>query len=313
VQPFIAGAMSLKQQGKQVTLIVSESYRKFVEGYGVDTRASKADWAWLMTESDLGRRFRTAGAFEGMGLMKELLGPVLNDLFQDTLHVCQELKPDLLILTMFPAVAGVHIIAKLVPGVKVMIAHTIPQSPTREFAPTVSGAGFTSRFGLINQFYWTLANSVFTAKIFRPIVAEIFNKQGYNGDVVQESGFTAARNVGIPVAYIYSSALLPKPADWTENEHVTGFLDLPAEEYAAPPELAAFVDNTELPLVYVGLGSMLRALFDTPEDQIEQLNVFARGYNLMTRPCRMILHCTTGEGQSQHPSLVLDNTLVYLA
>jgi sterol 3beta-glucosyltransferase len=303
--------MALKQQGKQVTLIVADSYRKFVEGYGIETRESRVDLPWLLTESDIGKRFKTAGMFEAISLIKELFGPVLNELFEDTLKVCQELKPQLLILTTFPAFAGCHAIAKLVPGIKIMFAHTIPASPTREFAPSTAGAGFTSRFGLVNQLYWTLGDSFVNAKVYGPIVGEIFKKNGYNGDIAKEIGFAAPRNMGIPVDYVYSNALLPKPADWMANEYVTGFLDLPAEEYTPPPALQAFV-NGGLPLVYVGLGSMLGVLFDTPEDQIKQLNVFAQGYNLMKKKCRMILHCTTGGGKFQHPTISMDKDLVYL-
>jgi len=127
--------MALKEQGKDVTLITSKSYQSFVEGYGIPTRESKVDLPWLLTESDIGKRFKTAGMFEAMGLIKELFGPVLHDLFEDTLAVCKELKPGLLILTTFPAFSGAHVIAKMIPGIKVMIAHTIPASPTREFAP----------------------------------------------------------------------------------------------------------------------------------------------------------------------------------
>jgi len=149
------------------------------------------------------------------------------------------------------------------------------------------------------------------AKIYGPIVGDIFKQHGYSGDVSKEIGFTAPRTLNIPVDYIYSNALLPKPSDWMANEHVTGFLDLPPETYTPPAELQAFLDNDILPLVYVGLGSMLGVLYDTPEAQIKQLDVFAQGYNLISKPCRMILHCTTGGGKFVHPSIVTSKN-VYL-
>ena len=59
-----------------------------------------------------------------------------------------------------------------------------------------------------------------------------------------------------PVLYGYSPAVIPRPADWRDNIHVTGywFLD-EAEEQTPAPDLAAFLQAGPPP-VYVGFGSM---------------------------------------------------------
>ncbi len=60
----------------------------------------------------------------------------------------------------------------------------------------------------------------------------------------------------VPVLYAMSPLLLPRPAEWDEHIHMTGFwLDEQESEYTPPPELEAFV-NAEPKPVYIGFGSM---------------------------------------------------------
>ena len=98
--------------------------------------------------------------------------------------------------------------------------------------------------------------------------------------------------------------LLPKPADWTAQEHVVGplfdHLDLNSteEDNQLPEQLKTYIEsakNDHLPVVYIGIGSMLGTLFD--EAQITSvLNKFAEGAVLAQTavPCRVIIHTTTG-------------------
>jgi UDP:flavonoid glycosyltransferase YjiC (YdhE family) len=59
-----------------------------------------------------------------------------------------------------------------------------------------------------------------------------------------------------PLLYGYSPAVIPKPPDWEDDIHVTGywFLD-PADDWSPPPDLVSFLD-AGAPPVYVGFGSM---------------------------------------------------------
>jgi UDP:flavonoid glycosyltransferase YjiC (YdhE family) len=68
----------------------------------------------------------------------------------------------------------------------------------------------------------------------------------------------ATLDVGrLPILYGYSPALLPKPPDWGDWLHVTGFWFLDGAEHWQPPgELARFLDAGPPP-VYVGFGSMV--------------------------------------------------------
>jgi UDP:flavonoid glycosyltransferase YjiC (YdhE family) len=68
---------------------------------------------------------------------------------------------------------------------------------------------------------------------------------------------TQLRRAGHPVLAGFSRHVVPRPADWPESVHVTGywFTDLP-EAWTPPPALAAFLAAGPPP-VFVGFGSMV--------------------------------------------------------
>jgi UDP:flavonoid glycosyltransferase YjiC (YdhE family) len=59
-----------------------------------------------------------------------------------------------------------------------------------------------------------------------------------------------------PVLYGYSPAVIPRPPDWGEDVHVTGYWFLDAvDDWTPAPELVAFLEG-DPPPIYVGFGSM---------------------------------------------------------
>lgn len=64
----------------------------------------------------------------------------------------------------------------------------------------------------------------------------------------------------VPVTYIWSPALVPKPPDWGPHVRVVGFAFLPEEasgvQYSPPPELADFLAAGPPP-VFIGFGSLV--------------------------------------------------------
>ncbi|EXJ92995.1 hypothetical protein A1O3_01551 [Capronia epimyces CBS 606.96] len=62
----------------------------------------------------------------------------------------------------------------------------------------------------------------------------------------------------VPITYLWSPGLVPKPRDWGPEIDIAGyvFLDL-ASSYKPPQDLAQFLERTdERPIVYVGFGSI---------------------------------------------------------
>ncbi len=63
----------------------------------------------------------------------------------------------------------------------------------------------------------------------------------------------------IPVLYAMSPLVMPRPQEWAENIHMTGFwLGKGDPHYTPSPDLTAFLSAGEKP-IYVGFGSMVNA------------------------------------------------------
>jgi UDP:flavonoid glycosyltransferase YjiC (YdhE family) len=60
----------------------------------------------------------------------------------------------------------------------------------------------------------------------------------------------------VPIIYGYSQYVLPKPSDWGEHLHLTGYWFLQERDYQPPDELTRFLENGPKP-IYIGFGSML--------------------------------------------------------
>ncbi|KAI0883512.1 glycosyltransferase family 1 protein [Annulohypoxylon maeteangense] len=67
----------------------------------------------------------------------------------------------------------------------------------------------------------------------------------------------ATYRLHVPVTYLWSPGLVPKPADWGEQIDISGFvfLDL-ASSFKPPRDLINFLDNGEMP-IYIGFGSIV--------------------------------------------------------
>jgi UDP:flavonoid glycosyltransferase YjiC (YdhE family) len=71
------------------------------------------------------------------------------------------------------------------------------------------------------------------------------------GEVLAES-----RRACVPWLYGFSTHVIPKPADWDEQQHITGywFMEAPPD-WQAPETLVRFLESGPPPL-YIGFGSM---------------------------------------------------------
>ncbi|MDQ2813911.1 MAG: glycosyltransferase [Actinomycetota bacterium] len=60
----------------------------------------------------------------------------------------------------------------------------------------------------------------------------------------------------VTVLHSFSAHVVPRPADWPANTHITGYWTLPSAPAWSPPRrLAEFTDRGD-PVVYIGFGSM---------------------------------------------------------
>ena len=74
--------------------------------------------------------------------------------FADALKVCEDHKPDLLLLPTLAAYSGLGGISEILGNIPWAVVHTVPGIPTGDFAPPTAGVGQHVLFGMGNRALW---------------------------------------------------------------------------------------------------------------------------------------------------------------
>jgi hypothetical protein len=225
------------------------------------------------------------------------------------------LRPDVLLLSGFVAMSGAGALPQLLGlRTRLALAYTIPMAPTAEFGMPLAGMGFTAPAAWLNRLQWEALRAAVSLPLHKQRAQGIVDAAAAAAQAEAEgsrSSSPCASQAGsgcpspvstlgscaspriqlgsqltpgpVPTLYIYSPALLPKPADWPASSHVVGPLLLRRGQAAAggqpgsgaaaaglPLDLQAYLDaaaRAQLPVVYIGLGSMLGTVFEGEEVQ----------------------------------------------
>ncbi|CAM3854988.1 glycosyltransferase [Tsukamurella strandjordii] len=146
------------------------------------------------------------------------------------------------------ALLGRHVAAALgLPSAGVMFQ---PASPTGAFSPPALGTRSFGRLG--NRAVWWLGG--FAERVYAPVVAELRRDLGLPA---KPSAAEKRARRGWPVLYPFSEAVLPRPRDWPDHLHVTGYLT-PESVGGLPSHVEAFLEAGPPP-VAITLGSTATA------------------------------------------------------
>lgn len=275
VQPYLALGRGLLSAGHSVRVLSHEIHRDFVECYGFDFQAIPLDPKQVMIDhafADMGNDLRKI-----MPFLRESFSGYLDLLFEVTDQAAAGAE---LLLNSSLSIAGYHVAEKR--KIPALAAYLQPVTPTRYFhAMSVPPApGWLPAKSIYNYASHKLMNQMF----FRMLLS-VTNKS--REDVLGLPPVPASyyRSIDtdddLPILYAYSEYVLPKPPDWSENLHVTGYWILHEEQDFEPDEsLRAFLETDPKP-VYIGFGSMV----DHEREKITRLIVEA----LEISGCRAIL------------------------
>ncbi|MEM9216510.1 MAG: glycosyltransferase [Cyanobacteria bacterium P01_F01_bin.150] len=256
VQPCIALGKKLKIAGHQVTVCTSTLFESIITAQGLDYGYMNNELMRLM-DSDAGRDAmeNTNGPWgvirtnlKLLTRVKSIYRKTINDIWQTT----QTVNPDMLIVASKVAFIAESIADKQ--DIPLAMALAFPQ-----IVPTAQSQaiGFPDwPLGpWYNRFtYWIVHTAIGLyggiPKEFRRKVLHLPPKpKGINL-------WHRADGSPIPVLHGYSQHVVPRPTDWPESAHVTGywFLDRP-NDWQPPDDLKAFLDSGNPP-IYIGFGSI---------------------------------------------------------
>lgn len=252
VQPALALGLGLKRAGFAVQLVAFEEFRSLVTAYGVDFVPLRGNIRELLDPGAGKAAFSATSLFALLKLFQKTYAGLFADIWQ-TSQSC-----DLLISNAATALVVAAVAEKLqIPHIETSV---FPGWPTRAFpsffGPWSPALGAHSRglagqiTGALNRFSYQPVNWAVSLWLL-PIIARCRRDiLGLPGRKPQQSNQPPA-----PILAGFSQYVLPRPPDWPENVHVTGYWYLDTPAFEPPPALQAFLDAGAPPL-YVGFGSM---------------------------------------------------------
>ena len=250
VQPYVALGLGLRAAGHEVRIAAQASYEGFVRSRGLEFHPISGDprqlVAALLEEGHnpvgFARRFRS------------ILGPLMEQNLQEYLVACRDAEAIVYTPVGF---LGYYVAGAL--GVPRVGAALYPLfSRTRYFSSSVVPVGkLRPRHafgGSYNYLTYLFSEQLFWQSFRAPASRAIKEHLGLS--TAFWGPFGELRRRQEPILYGWSPSVLPKPPDWGEWLHTTGYWFLGRPDGWQPPRgLTDFLDSGPPP-VFAGFGSM---------------------------------------------------------
>ncbi|WP_342644621.1 glycosyltransferase [Mucilaginibacter sp. CSA2-8R] len=284
VQPYIALALRLMQEGFDVTLGAPENFKAFVESFGVTFFGLYGNAEEIIYSAECQKIIKSGNNLAFVKFLFSALSDRSGELFSGILSFCEGvdvviannvgattvsvateyLKLPLLILQLNPPV--IETTAFPLPGVRI---------------PNYARLNRLS-YRLFYRLMWHFAK--------RDIIA--FRKQLALPNA-KTSVYHYINTKKIPVMHAFSEALISRPADWDNHQVVTGFITLDEQARthnrfdATNPELVAWIKSGTKP-IYIGFGSIpvpdplkLRQMIADILEQTNERIILCQGWSIL--------------------------------
>jgi sterol 3beta-glucosyltransferase len=250
VQPYIALGQGLQKAGHTVRLVTMQDFEALVRSYGLEFWSVRGNAQESLESTEARELMEKGNLLTMLRLMKKESMRTSVEWMEDGLAACQGM--DLLITGSLGLNIGLALAEHL--NIPLIRAHLFPFTPTRTFPSVLIPQTSTNLGGSFNLLSWQLVLQMLWLG-----VGPIFNQArkkvlGLPPSSLVET-YHSDSSKG-PIFYGFSPSVIPRPADWKDGVHVTGywFLD-PAEDWTPPPALVDFLQAGPPP-VYIGFGSM---------------------------------------------------------
>lgn len=264
VQPLVALGKGLKEAGHAVHIGTDAAFETLATGAGLDFTPVAGDIRSLM-QSAGGRAMLEQGQnpLVMIRTMIEAARPLAKQIAEDFLNAAQD--ADGLILGSVAFFGGTAVAEKL--NIPYIPASYMPVYPTRAFAHPLftnrqikmGGALNCLSADLITQSFWQAS---------RPVLNRGRSEVLGLGPAAFFGPYQDMDRQRIAHIHGYSATVVPRPPDYPDFVHITGYWFLDADPNWLPPkQLTDFLDTGPAP-VCIGFGSMSN---EKPEEVTEML------------------------------------------
>jgi sterol 3beta-glucosyltransferase len=250
VQPFVALGLGLQRAGHRVRIVTLGGFEDFVRGYGLDC-VSVASSPQGIAASDAGRdwvkqRDSVVGFLRGF---VQVTSTLAQDAMARYWRVCQDAEA--LVASAGGLLLAVNVAEKM--GLPLIRAQLAPSAPTR-----YDWTGRTTPLIAAQRAWEAFVGTTFRVLIWQGLRGTI---NGSRRDLFQlpplplQDPFGALNRRRIPLLDGYSPTVVPRPPDWGNWIHLTGFWFLDDSPGWVPPaELVDFLGSGPPPM-FIGFGS----------------------------------------------------------
>jgi sterol 3beta-glucosyltransferase len=291
VKQFAAVGLKLAAHGHRVRLAANECFRPKVVALGLEfyplagAPDSVQDYAQLIHDAQLAALASEAdrSSLQALQAFRELVYSLWPAAYGSDPHGSGPNKPgehfraDTLL--WHPMLLGhVHVAQRL--GIPLQCMSLEPLSPTFEFPHVLSSlAGFDAVATMVPRYSNLLSHGVVDAALNHGSVAEVLTQfRSFIGLSSRLDRPDPLVQWQVPHIYLYSSALLPKPLDWSEELTVAGHVTLRDDQanLGLPRALAEFAfSKSSPPVIYFGVST--RDLgFGVFEDLVRKIDLAAQ-------------------------------------
>ena len=245
VQPYVALGKALKTRGHDILLGAPDNFSDWIEGHELKFHGLGIDMETFLQSPEI-RRVMAGNWFALAKIWRQTIHPMVLNLLENTWETGKNAD----VIVYHPKVVGATDVSEAT-GARLVCAAPIPLFPTGEFPLLTPKRNFGAR---LNRFTY---NGYYLA---RPPYLKIINRWrsesmglGKGPALAPLGGYKGGMATRICAV---SPSVIPRPDDWDEDMHMTGywFLD-EGRDWRPDPALADFLDAGDPP-VYIGFGSM---------------------------------------------------------
>lgn len=249
VQPYIALALGLNKNGHKVKIITNENFKEFIESYNVDFYPVEGDIREILN-SEIGKKTLESGY--SFNFLKHFFS-ILSEYFETLLDAVIQATNDTELIIFSPLAFISHSVAEY-RNIKSISACLQPMNKTKDFPSFI----FSEKLGFIpgyNEISHTILDLASWSLVQKSVNKILFKKFKQTIKFSDKKRFLEKTNFNY--LYGFSKYIIPKPIDWSENHHITGYWFLESQENWSPSkELLDFL-NTDKKIIYAGFGSMV--------------------------------------------------------